>query len=53
MKLSDLIRDPILAAIFRRAERDGRDGLPGAEIDRPEPPRHDGGEARARVLELA
>ena len=43
--LSDLIRDPALAAIFRRAERDGLAATA-------KPPRHDGAGARCRVLDL-
>ena len=48
--ISTLLRDPILAEIFRRAERDG---LAGAAIDRPKLPKADGGVARVRELESA
>ena len=49
-RISDLTSDPVLAAVFRRAEGDG---LATAEVERPKPPRHDGAAARVRVLELA
>lgn len=48
--ISDLIRDPVLAAIFRNAERDG---MAGADIDRRVPPKSGADAVVVRELELA
>lgn len=50
IRVSDLIRDPILAAIFRQAE--GDDPLL-VEIEPAVPPRFDGAAAQVRELEFA
>lgn len=47
IRLSTLIRDPILAAIFRQAELDDP---AGAEIERPVAPRAGGDAVRVREL---
>lgn len=50
IRIADLIRDPILAAIFRSAERDG---MAGADIDRRVPPNSGCDAVAVRELELA
>lgn len=48
--ISDVIRDPVLAKIFRNAERDG---LVGAEIERPKTPAPGAETAQVREFEFA